>query len=67
MDLTPFSLEPDELKAHIDFLTAAVSNPSISSSSITCSHQSELGTASLKFSRSIYAKVDINKVMSRPC
>ena len=54
-----FSLEPAELKQHIDLLSVAAANPTLASASLTCSPTSELGKASLKFSRSIYAKINI--------
>ena len=56
-----FSLEPTELKKHIDLLSVAASNQSMASASVTCLEGSELGKASLKFSRSLYAKVNICK------
>ena len=56
-----FSLEPTELRKHIDLLSVAASNPSMGSASVTWLKGSELGKASLKFSRSLYAKVNICK------
>ena len=56
-----FSLEPTELKKHIDLLSVAASNTSMVSASVTCLKGSELGEASMKFSRSLYAKVNICK------
>jgi len=56
-----FSLEPAELKQHIDLLSLAAANATFNSASIACSPGSGLGKASLKFSRSIYAKEDIKR------
>ena len=56
-----FSLEPPELQQHIDLLTVAATNSTLASASVSCTPCSDLGKASLKFSRSIYAKINIQK------
>ncbi len=56
-----FSLEPAELKQHINLLSVAATNPTLASVSLRCSPVSDLGKASLKSSRSIYAKSKIKR------
>lgn len=54
-----FSLEPNELKSHIQIIKQALSNPTLANASLTSPISSNIGGASLSFSRSLYAKAYI--------
>lgn len=56
-----FSLEPNELKKHIQLIKNALSNPTFISACLSVPKSNDVGEASLKFSRSLYAKNYIAK------
>ena len=56
-----FSLEPDELKFHIELIKNALTNPTFNNASLSVPRSNSIGEASLKFSRSLYAKTHIAK------
>lgn len=54
-----FSLEPDELKNHIQTIKLCLSNPTLDHASLASPRSNNTGKASLSFSRSLYAKAYI--------